>query len=81
LAGPNDLPGDAFVAGWEDVNGRWMNTEDGDPQPSERDLQDSYWTVVSWTNDIGETVYKSIMGGVEDWDGLADAIQDLMDEY
>lgn len=81
MDGPEDLPEGVEVAGWETAHGEWVNAEELGITPSDFDLEESYWTVVSFWTDDGELVYKSIMGGVDGWEGLEDAIADLMEEY
>lgn len=81
MAGPDDLPDGWEIAGWESPGGDWRNTEESDPMPTGDDLSDSYQIVVSFEREDGSFDYYSIMGGVDDWEGLADAIADLEAEY
>ena len=71
----------AEIAGWENGWGDWQNTEKGDPMPSEWELSYAEQIVVHWTNEAGEDIYRTLSGGFEDWESLADAIGDLMEEY
>lgn len=81
MAGPDDLPDGWEVAGWETADNEWVNAEEENRDPTNEDLVDSYQTVVSFRDDSGEVHYYSIMGGVDEWEGLLDAIEDLEGEY
>lgn len=75
-----DLPEGWEVAGYEGSDG-WQNPEKGDPEPTDHDLIYSYQTVVSFEDENGDKQYYTIWGGVEDWDGLYDAIEHLIEMY
>jgi hypothetical protein len=81
VADSGDLPEGWEVAGWEDKDGNWQNTEQGDPEPTGDDLVDSYQTVVSHRDEDGKVHYYTVSGGVDEWEGLLDAIEDLEDIY
>jgi hypothetical protein len=81
MTGPGDLPEGWEVAGWETADNEWVNAEEENRDPTNAELVDSYQTVVSFRDDSGEVHYYSIMGGVDEWEGLLDAIEDLEGEY
>jgi hypothetical protein len=81
VADSGDLPEGWEVAGWEDKDGDWVNAEESGRDPTGDELVDSYQTVVSVRRDDGTVDYYSIMGGVDEWEGLLDAIEDLEDMY
>lgn len=75
-----ELPEGWAVAGYEGHDD-WVNVEAGGESPTDYDLVHSYTTVVSYTDDGGNTEYFTIHGGVDEWEGLLDAIADLEDAY
>lgn len=81
MAESSDLPPGWEVIGWETKDGEWMNPQQGDSLPDGDELVDSYQTVVEYTDDEGLTHTYSVMGGVDEWEGLIDAIHDLEDKY
>jgi hypothetical protein len=74
------LPDGWDIAGWEH-DGEWFNTEEGDRVPQDAELADSEWIVVSYLDDDEVLHYWSIMDGVDEYDGLIDAIAELADVY
>jgi hypothetical protein len=80
MASYDDLPDGWDIAGWRD-GPDWQNTEEGAPFPDDHDLAMTDQITVSRLDDKGNLEYFSIMGGVDGYDGLMDAIADLDDEY
>lgn len=78
---PDSWPDGWDIAGWEDGQGQWHNTESGDRIPEGGELWDTEQIVVHIQDEQGVDHYYSIMGGVDDWDGLMDAIDDIIEEY
>lgn len=78
---PDNFPDAWDIAGWGDRNGTWFNPEDGDRLPDGDELRTSETVVVSYLDNDNVVHYYSVMDGVDGYEGLIDAIEDLYEEY
>lgn len=83
----DDLPPGWEIAGWGDLEGKhpdkeqWSNVEAGGDLPSGTELIYADAIVVKHTDENGNAQYHTIVYGVDEWEGLIDAINDIIEQY
>lgn len=81
----HELPSGEKV--WRNTDPKGQVTTDGsrmgqgDPPPTQKDIQISEWVNVGFTDEHGDTIYKWIKGPFDSEFWIDDAILQIVDEY
>lgn len=77
----DDYPMEWEIIDYQGADGNWYNTDDGDPRPSDLDIESSPMINVGWNDVDGEWHYRWIDGPFSEDYWIDDAIYEASDAY
>lgn len=69
------------VVDYRNLNGEWINTDEGGAAPTDADIEDTPELSLGWEDEDGNWHYRWVDGPFSDDFGLEDAIIEIASEY